>query len=84
MNVTFLNVLRSRPIVLTAHDVRALSRLVGRAVLPELQAMCEEHYEIVRALRSLKDPAFSRSIRRTLNGFASRWLTRMSATKTAI
>ena len=47
MNVTFLNVLRSRPIVLTEHDVRALSRVVGRDVLPELQAMCAEHYEVV-------------------------------------
>ena len=47
MNVTFLNVLRSRPIVLTKHDVQSLSRLVGRDVLPELQAMCEEHYEVV-------------------------------------
>ena len=47
MNVTFLNVLRSRPIVLTDHDVRALSRLVGRDVLPELQAMCAERYEVM-------------------------------------
>ena len=47
MNVTFLNVLRRRPIVLTQHDVRALSRVTGRDVLPELQAMCEEYYEVV-------------------------------------
>ena len=47
MNVTFLNVLRSRPIVLTEHDVRALSRAVGRDVLPELQAMCEDRYEVM-------------------------------------
>ena len=47
MNVTFLNVLRSRPIVLTKHDVQSLSRLVGRDVLPELQAMCEDRYEVM-------------------------------------
>lgn len=43
--VTFSNVLRSRPIVLTEHEVWSLSRVVGRDVLPELQAICGERYE---------------------------------------
>ena len=43
--VTFSNVPRSRPIVLTEHEVWSLSRVVGRDVLPELQAICGERYE---------------------------------------
>ena len=45
--VTFSNVLRSRPIVLTEHEVWSLSRVVGRDVLPELQAICGERYEVM-------------------------------------
>lgn len=47
MKVTFSNVRRSRPIVLTKHEVWSLSHVVGRDVLPELQAMCGERYEVV-------------------------------------
>lgn len=47
MKVTFSNVVRTRPIVLTEHEVWSLSRMVGRDVLPELQAICGERYEVV-------------------------------------
>ena len=47
MKVIFEHVLRSRPIVLTGHEVRSLSRVVGRDVLPELQAVCDERYEVM-------------------------------------
>lgn len=45
--VAFSNTLRSRPIVLTEHEIWSLSRVVGRNVLPELQAICAERYEVV-------------------------------------
>ncbi len=57
-SVTFSNVLRGRPIVLTEHEVRSLSRVVGRDVLPELQAICGEQYEVVtlgQLMRALTD-----------------------------
>ena len=47
MRVTFSNVQRSRPIVLTDHEVSALSKVVGRDVLPELAGMCAERYEVM-------------------------------------
>ena len=47
MKVTFSNVRRDRPIVLTGHEVLSLSQFVGRDVLPELQAICAEQYEAV-------------------------------------
>ena len=47
MTVTFSNLLRARPIVLTEYEVRWLSRVVGRDVLPELQAICGERYEVM-------------------------------------
>lgn len=45
--VTFSNVVRSRPLVLTEHEVWSLSRVVGRDVMRELQAICGERYEVV-------------------------------------
>ena len=56
MKVTFSNVLRNRPIVLTEHEVWSLSRVVGRDVLPELEAICGERYDVVtlgQLMRSL-------------------------------
>ena len=47
MKVVFPNVLRTRPIVLTEHEVWSLSRVVGREVLPEIEAVCAERYEVV-------------------------------------
>lgn len=46
MKVTFPNVLRDRPMVLTDWEVGSLSRVVGRDVLPELQAICDDRYEV--------------------------------------
>ena len=46
MRLEFSNVLRNRPIVLTEHEVWSLSRMVGRDVLPELEAICAERYEV--------------------------------------
>jgi DNA-binding GntR family transcriptional regulator len=42
--------------------------------LPVTEAMAREHYEIVDALRKLEDPEFTASVRKTLTGFASRWI----------
>lgn len=47
MKVTFSDVLRSGPLVLTEHEVWSLSRVVGRDVLPELKAICGERYEVM-------------------------------------
>ncbi len=41
---------------------------------PLTEAMGHEHYELIRALRSLREPAFSEAVRKTFTGFASRWL----------
>lgn len=45
MRVTFKNVLRDRPIVLTEHEITSLSRVVGRDVLPELRSLCGERFD---------------------------------------
>lgn len=47
MRVEFANVLRSRPIVLTQHEIWSLSNVVGRDVLQELEAIRGERYEVV-------------------------------------
>lgn len=36
--------------------------------------MGREHYELIRALRTLQEPEFSEVVRGTLSGFANRWL----------
>jgi predicted DNA-binding transcriptional regulator YafY len=41
---------------------------------PLTASMGREHYEIVRALRSLKGKEFTATVNKTLNGFAGRWL----------
>jgi DNA-binding GntR family transcriptional regulator len=42
---------------------------------PLTASMGREHYELINALRSLQEPEFSAVIRKTLMGFAFRWLT---------
>ena len=73
MKVTFEHVLRSRPIVLTEHDVRALSRAVGRDVLPELQAMCAERYEVMTMGQLTRTLAAILSSQRQHIGSADCW-----------
>jgi GntR family transcriptional regulator of gluconate operon len=36
--------------------------------------MAREHYDLVNALRSLQEPEFTETVRRTLSGFANRWV----------
>ncbi len=38
------------------------------------ESMGREHYAIIDALRSLDEPEFSESVRKTVTGFAARWL----------
>jgi DNA-binding GntR family transcriptional regulator len=45
---------------------------------PLTASMGQEHYELVNALKDLKEPEFTVVVRRTLNGFASRWLSAFS------
>ncbi len=42
---------------------------------PMTASMGKEHYELLRALRELQEPEFSAVVRRTISGFASRWVT---------
>lgn len=46
--------------------------------LPPDAAMGREHYAFVNALRNLQDPEFSTVVRKTLTGFALRWVTAMA------
>ena len=58
MRVEFNDTARGRPLVLTQHEVLYLSGVVGRDVLPELQAICGERYEAKtpgQLLRTLKE-----------------------------
>jgi DNA-binding GntR family transcriptional regulator len=41
---------------------------------PLTAAMGREHYALIEALRSLEEPEFTQSIRKTLTGFALRWI----------
>jgi DNA-binding GntR family transcriptional regulator len=47
---------------------------------PMTASMGREHYELVKALRDLRDPEFTAVVKKTLTGFAARWLSTMSAT----
>jgi hypothetical protein len=47
VKVTFANVARARPFVLTAWELGSLSHVVGRDVVPELEAMAGERFETV-------------------------------------
>lgn len=41
---------------------------------PLTASMGREHYELINALQNLQEPEFTSAIRKTLSGFASRWL----------
>ena len=43
--------------------------------VPMTASMGKEHYELLRALRELHEPEFSSVVRRTISGFAARWVT---------
>jgi len=45
---------------------------------PLTASMGQEHYQLVNALKDLKEPEFTVVVRRTLYGFASRWLAAFS------
>lgn len=42
---------------------------------PLTASMGREHYELINALQDLQEPEFTRVVRKTLSGFAGRWLT---------
>jgi DNA-binding GntR family transcriptional regulator len=42
--------------------------------LPITAAMAREHYAFVEALSGMSEPEFTDAVRRTLSGFASRWI----------
>lgn len=73
MRVTFTNVLRTRPIVLTDHEVWSLSRVVGRDVLPELQAICGERYEVMTLGQLMRALTATLSSQRQHIGSADCW-----------
>src|SRR4051812_37184188 len=62
---------------------RLMAPLFAFAVLasgvPMTAAMAREHYALVNALEKLQPPEFDNLIRKTLTGFALRWITSMSA-----
>jgi len=41
--------------------------------------MAREHYDLVNALRDLPEPEFTETVRRTLSGFATRWVSAITA-----
>jgi len=45
---------------------------------PLTASMGREHYDLINALRTLQEPEFTTSIRRTLTTFAFRWITNMA------
>lgn len=71
--VRFSNVLRSRPIVLTEHEVWSLSRVVGRDVLPELEAICAERYEVMTLGQLMRTLTATLSSQRQHIGSADCW-----------
>jgi hypothetical protein len=42
--------------------------------LPITASMAREHYTFIEALRDMKDPEFTETVRKALGGFASRWI----------
>ncbi len=42
---------------------------------PLTASMGREHYELINALQDLEEPEFTKVVRKTLSGFAGRWLT---------
>lgn len=73
MRLMFKNVLRGRPIVLTDHEVRSLSRAVGRDVLPELKAICGERYEVMTLGQLMRTLTATLSSQRQHIGSADCW-----------
>ena len=73
MKIEFANVLRTRPIVLTEHEVWSLSRVVGRDVLPELEAICAERYEVVTLGQLMRTLTATLSSQRQHIGSADCW-----------
>jgi len=61
---------------------RLMAPLFAFAVLasgvPITAAMAREHYALVNALEKLQPPEFDSLIRKTLTGFALRWISSMS------
>lgn len=47
--------------------------------LPLTASMAREHYTIVEALRSVAEPEFSALVRKTITGFAFRWISATAA-----
>ena len=47
------------------------------------EPMAREHYDLVSALRNLPEPEFTDTVRRTLSGFANRWVTAITKNGTA-
>lgn len=47
--------------------------------VPMTASTGREHFENVNALRCLQEPEFTSVVRKTLTGFAARWLSTMSA-----
>jgi DNA-binding GntR family transcriptional regulator len=41
---------------------------------PMTAAMAREHYTLVEALRSMEEPEFTNTVRKTITGFAFRWI----------
>jgi DNA-binding GntR family transcriptional regulator len=64
---------------------RLMAPLFAFAVLasgvPMTAAMAREHYTLVNALEKLQPPEFDNVVRKTLTGFALRWISSMSAQK---
>ena len=73
MKIEFANVLRTRPIVLTEHEVWSLSRVVSRDVLPELEAICGERYEVVTLGQLMRTLSAMLSSQRQHIGSADCW-----------
>jgi hypothetical protein len=45
---------------------------------PLTGSMGREHHDLINALKSLPEPEFTTSVRRTLTTFAFRWMTAMA------
>ena len=65
--------LRTRPIVLTEHEVWSLSRVVGRDVLPELHAICAERYDVMTLGQLMRTLTAMLSSQRQHIGSADCW-----------
>lgn len=73
MSITFANVPRDRPFVLTVHEVLGLSRAVGRDVEAELLAICGERYDVVTLGQLTRTLAALLSSQRQHIGSAECW-----------